>query len=438
MRPNPSWFTRTLGAWMVKNIPIIASMSDHAWFFQGTSRTLTQTLGNKTENPYAVNPWVRGAIESVAMNISSTPLMWKNSRDKKAATRDAEQWITLFEKPGTLMGQTQLIEATIIYLLLSGECMWVLDRKEPTAMPLAIEPFNGKLFDAVLDKQGNLLRWMVEVVDKEGHKRTMFFEKWEVCFFRLYNPYDKLRGLAPLEAAQLGIDQDQLASQYNKAFFSNSAMPGGVIEVEEELGEDAFNRMREQFQEHHAGVSKAHVMAILEGGATYKQMVPSQKDMEFQAQKSWNRDEILACFKVPKLELGIWTDVNFSIAKVQAREFWVKTLLPKMKLIEFVLWTQLFSTTSTGKIYAEFDVSKIDALQGEVLEKIEMSFKLWQMGWPANQLNERFSLGMEKIPNGDTSYVMNNVYEVKPSGEIIFPPSGPGPQDTGGSSNAKK
>jgi HK97 family phage portal protein len=415
-KPKQSWWGR-----FIKSIPVIGSMSTNEWFFQGTSRTLTQVLGTEITNPYEVHAWVRGAIESVSLNIAGCPLAWKNSRGTKAAERDADPWITLFEKPNEMMGQQQLFEATVVYLLHYGECMWVLDRSAPTAMPTAMEPYNGKLFEARVDKKGNLLGWTVETTYPDGSKHTIPFEKWEVCFFKLFNPYDRLRGLAPLAAAQLAIDQDALASQYNKAFFKNSALPGGVVEVEEEMTEDAFNRMRQQFLDHHQGVNKSHTLAILEGGAKYKQLVPSQKDMEFLNQKKWNRDEILACFKVPKLELGIWDDVNFAVAKVQAREFWVKTLIPKMTLIEYVLWTQLFSVTSTGKIFAEFDTAKIEALQGDVAEKVEMAWKLWQMGVPLNRLNERFGFGLDALPHGNTGYVMNNANRVDATGAVLLP-----------------
>lgn len=415
-KPKQSWWGR-----FVKSIPVIRSMGTNEWFFQGTTRTLTQVLSTEITNPYEVHAWVRGAIESVALNIAGTPLAWKNSRGTKAAERDAAPWVTLFEKPNEMMGQQQLLEATLIYLLHYGECMWILDRSEPTAIPKMIEPYNGKMFEARLGKKGELLGWSVETVYPDGKKVTIPFEKWEVCFFKLFNPYDRLRGLAPLAAAQLGIDQDTLASQYNKAFFKNSALPGGVVEVDEEMTDEAFNRMRMQFLEHHQGVNKSHTLAILEGGAKYKQLVPSQKDMEFLNQKKWNRDEILACFKVPKLELGIWDDVNFAVAKVQAREFWTKTLYPKMKLIEYTLWAQLFSVTGTGKVFADFDTSGIESMQGDMVEKVDMAFKLWSMGYPINQLNTRFSLGLEKQKHGDVSYVMNNANLIDQTGAVQLP-----------------
>jgi HK97 family phage portal protein len=411
-----------LEEWIVKkSIPVIRRLSNSQFLLEGTSRmtSLSSIIGGHTVNePYREHAWVHGAVESVALNISQTPLTWKNSRDKKAAERQSNKWLTLFEKPNQDMGLQQLMEATVTYLLLNGECMWVLDRAEPTALPTEIMPFDGRLFEPILNKAQKVVGWKTESIGEDGQKTTVPFKRWEVCHFKLFNPYDPIRGLSPIEAAQLGIDQDSLASQYNKAFFSNSALPGGVIEIEDSLTEEQFNRMLAQFREHHQGVNKAHTLALLEGGATYKQLAISQKDMEFLNQKKWNRDEILACFKVPKLELGVWDDVNFAVAKVQAREFWVKTLVPKMKLIEWVMWAQLFSVSGTGNIYAEFDLSDVEALQGDMVEKVEMAFQLWQMGYPLNKLNKRFKLGLDDVPNGNASYVMQNVNQVDESGKI--------------------
>lgn len=429
-----SALTRSLKAWIQKSIPVVWRMNESNWLFQGTTRsTLTQTLSRATvSDPYRVHPWVRGAMESVALNIASCPVAWKNSQNKQASERDAKHWVTLFEKPNNTMGLQQLWEATIIYLLHYGECMWVLDRQEPTEMPKEIQPVNGLLFEPRISKGGHLIGWVAKTRNAQGYEIEIPYAMHEVVHFKLFNPYDPYRGLAPLEAAQMGLDQDYLASQYNKAFFSNSALPGGVIEIDEEMNDESFTRMKQQFQDHHQGVNKAHMLAILEGGAKYKQLVPSQKDMEFLNQKKWNRDEILACFKVPKLELGVWDDVNFAVAKVQAREFWVKTLIPKMKLIEFTLWAQLFSVTSTGNIFLEFDTSKIEALQGDMVEKVEMAYKLFLMGVPFNQLNQRFGLNIEgNLPNWNATYVATTVNQVGTDGKIVIPPVPQGPPGSG-------
>lgn len=422
MRNPIQWFNDTF---VTRSIPVVQRMSDTQFTLQGTQRSATYGILSQSNvvEPYRVHAWVRAAIESVALNIAACPIMWKNSQGKLAdPKREARKWTDLFEKPSDDMGLQQILEATMVYLLHYGECMWVLDRETPTSVPRAMYPYNGKLFEPVLSgDETKLIRWKVKT-KRDNREVEITFEKSEVVFFRLFNPYDRWRGLAPLEAAQIGIDQDYLASQYNKAFFANSAMPGGVVEIDEEMSEESFNRLRTQFMDAHQGVSKAHMLAILEGGAKYKQLMVSQKDMEFLNQKKWNRDEVLACFKVPKMEVGVWDQVNFAAAKIQARDFWMKALMPKMRLIEYALWAQLFSVTGTGNIYMEFDTTKIEALQGDMVEKVDMARKFFEMGVPFGELNKRFGFNFEtELPHWKTSYVISTVNEVDAAGKMQMP-----------------
>jgi hypothetical protein len=117
--------------------------------------------------------------------------------------------------------------------------------------------------------------------------------------------------------------------------------------------------------------------------------------MEFLAQKKWNRDATLAVFGVPKAELGITEEgANLAIVKVQAREFWLKNLIPKMKLIEWAMWSQLFSRINGGRVWAEFDTGGIEALSDELHEKVQTGRTLWEVGYTMNQINKRLNLGM--------------------------------------------
>ena len=157
------------------------------------------------------------------------------------------------------------------------------------------------------------------------------------CSFRYFNPYDDYRGLSPLTAAQLSLEQDHYASEYNRNFFINGAQPGGVLESKENLMQEEFDRLLAQWNDRHQGVDKAHQIGLLEGGLTYKQTGISQADMVFLEGRKSNRDEVLAgIYKVPKSELGI-EQINFSYAKDNAPEALLdKTSLPKMLLLELV------------------------------------------------------------------------------------------------------
>lgn len=132
------------------------------------------------------------------------------------------------------------------------------------------------------------------------------------------NPY---RGLGPIQSILTDIDSVKFSAQWNRAFFENSAEPGGVVEVPQTLNDNEFQRLRDQWAEDHRGVAKAHRVAILEAGAKWVSNSFSQKDMQFVELRGVGRDVILEAFGFPKFGLGIVEDVNR--ASAEASEYFI-------------------------------------------------------------------------------------------------------------------
>jgi HK97 family phage portal protein len=363
-------------------------------------------------HPYKDHVWVYSCVNAIAQNLMGIPLLFFTGSRKDKKLVETGPLVQLFETPNPMMSGAQLIEATFIYLGLCGEAFYIAERKNPREVPKELWTFHPNRFKEVVDKDTGLIAgWTYE----KGGKKVPF-EAHEIIFFRYFNPYHEYRGLAPLQAAQAGIDQDFWASRYNAAFFKNNAQPGGILETSANLGDEEFKRLLAQWNDRHQGANKAHAIALLEGGVTYKQTGLSQKDMDFLEQRKFNREEIMAAFKVPKSELGIYEDLNFATAKTQDRVFWTKTLLPKMALFEFVIWHQLLSGLSGPEIWAEFDRTAVDALKEDLKEMLDAGQKVWQMGVPFNVVNETLNLGFPKVEGGDVGYLPFNLMPVGSQG----------------------
>ncbi|MEJ2673061.1 MAG: phage portal protein [Deltaproteobacteria bacterium] len=353
---------------------------------------LTQMSSGELKEPYKQHVWVYACINAIAQSISSVPLLFKTGTRKDPKIVESHPLVNLFETPNPLMSGSQLIEATFIYLGLTGEAFFIVERDHARQVPKEIWVCHpGRFTEAVDAKTGLIAGW----VYSKGVKKIPF-QPHEVIFFRYFNPYHDYRGLAPLQAARAGVNQDFWASKYNEAFFKNSAQPGGVLETAGNLSDEEYQRVKAQWQDRHQGASKAHAIALLEGGLSYKQTGLSQKDMDFLEQRKWNREEIMAAFKVPKPELGLYDDVNFATSKTQRKLFWENTLLPKMSLFEFVLWGQLCRHIDGGRVWAEFDYSSIGALQEDRKELVDSAKALWGMGVPLNIANEYLGLGASR------------------------------------------
>jgi HK97 family phage portal protein len=157
---------------------------------------------------------------------------------------------------------------------------------------------------------GRLIGW----VKHKDNGEMVPLRLHQVLYIKFWNPDSPIDGLSPISAAANGIEGDLLASQFNTNFFQNSGSPAGVIEMEGNLTDEQFNRLVRQYEDRHGGTQNAHKVLILEANAKFKQSSFTQKDMDFLNQKKWNRDETLAVFNVPKMEVGVWDDINFAIA----------------------------------------------------------------------------------------------------------------------------
>ena len=377
--------------------------------------------GGGITQPYANHAWVYACISHIAQSIAGVPLLFFTGSRKDKKLVESGPLVDLFESPNPTMSGQQLIEATKIHMGIAGEAFWLLDRKSPTEIPKEIWALAPNRFTEHVDKQTGLIDgWVYKVGTK-----AIPLQPHEVVFFKYFNPDNDYRGLSPLSAARQGVDQDYWAAQYNGAFFQNSAQPGGVISVKTGLTDEQFTRLKNQWQDRHGGVNKAHRIGILEGDATYTNTGLSQKDMDFLKGREFNREEILAVFKMPQSELGLLRGVQFAWAKQAELQFWRHCLEPKMSLMESSIWSQLHSQLPGAPVWVEFDRKAIAALQADRGVQTTLAQQYFGMGVPFNQINEVLDLGFESIDGGDVGYLPFNLSPV--GSATVHPPTVPAP-----------
>jgi len=349
-----------------------------------------QSAGGGITTPYSQAVWVYSALSTIANNISQVPLKFYTGSKDKSNEVTTGKVFDLFNKPNPYMSIEQLIEITLINLGLYGEAFWILDgRKNVTQIPSEIWTFNPTRFAPVISN-GMITGWTYI----NGSKQIPL-QSWEVIHFKHANPYDDIRGLSPLEAVKMGIDQDYYASRYNSAFFANGATVGGFISSEKNLTDDQFKRLVGQFENRHKGESKAHKIGILEGGMKFIPTRLTQKDMDFIQLKKLTREEIFAAFKVNSVVLGLYEDVkSYEGMKTAHKAFWQECLIPKMNLIVNTMWHVLLNDIDGGKTWAEFDLSGVSALQDDFNSTIINAEKLKGMGFDLVTINERLKLNM--------------------------------------------
>ena len=199
------------------------------------------------------------------------------------------QALAVLQKPNPFYSRFTLMEASQQHMEMTGEWIWVVEYDPRANFPVGLWPVRPDRMEPVPDPADYLKGWVYTSPD--GREQVPL-EPREVIQGRYPNPMDPYRGLGPVQSVLVEVQADRAAAEWNRNYFWNSAEPGGVIQVDHALDDDEFDELAGRWRESHRGVSRAHRVAILEGGQTWVPNSHSIKDMDFTALRGLSRDQI--------------------------------------------------------------------------------------------------------------------------------------------------
>lgn len=206
-------------------------------------------------------------------------------------------------------------------------------------------------------------------------------------------------GVTPLTYAALTIDIGLSQDKFERNFYLNRASTSGIFQYPNELGDEAFKRLKKDIKKNYTGLQNAGVPMILEGGGQFKEVTMKLTDAQFLESKRFRIEDVCRIFRIPlHLVQDLTRSTNNNIEH-QSLEFIVYTMLPWFKRWEENLNLQLLSNESKRKNrYFEF---KVDALlRGDAQTRASAYAQGRQWGWLSVNDIRRLE-NMDPIENGD-------------------------------------
>ena len=261
------------------------------------------------------------------------------------------QALSVLNRPNSFFSQPGLMEIGQQSLDLTGESWWVIERDSRASFPTGIWPVRADRMEPVPDAAAYLKGYVYTGPDRE----KVPLEVNEVIQVRYPNPLDPYRGLGPIQAILVDVDASRYSAEWNRNFFINSAQPAGVIQVDHSLDDDEWNALTNRWRETHRGVSRAHRVAVLEGGMTWVPNQMSMRDMDFTALRELGRDVIREVFGIHKVMLGVSDDVNRANAQTGEEVFAAWQVIPRLDRWKTALNEQFLPMFGTTGAAVEFD-----------------------------------------------------------------------------------
>jgi hypothetical protein len=153
------------------------------------------------------------------------------------------------------------------------------------------------------------------------------------------------------------------------------------------------------------GAENWHKPIVLEEGVTdIKTFSYPPKDTEWLEQRKLAREEIAAIFGVPDEMMGYGRNTyeNYGESRMV---LWTLTLVPLIGHRDSSLTEsfQRIGMLRPGE-RIDTDVSEISELQDDLSGKSETAVRLFSLGVPFNQIDDRLAMGIGEIPGGDEPF----------------------------------
>lgn len=283
------------------------------------------------------------------------------------------QALNVWNRPNPFMPRQELVETVAQHLRLVGEGWMVVEYVG--SVPAALWPVRPDRIAPIPDPKDFISGYVYSSPDGE----QVPLDTSEVIFIRQPCPWDVYRGMGAVQTILTDLYSAAYAAEWNKNFFLNSAMPGGIIELEHTLNDTQFKSMLARWRESHQGVSNAHRVGILEMGK-WKDRQFSMKDMQFSELRGVSREIIREAFAYPQFLLGQPEGSNRASAMaaeyVEAR----RLLVPDLERFKAALnfdFLPLFKATGEN---LEFDYqSPVPADEDQEAKTTLTKVQAWQI-----------------------------------------------------------
>lgn len=188
---------------------------------------------------------------------------------------------------------------------------------------------------------------------------------WHVRIFTL----DGLTGLSPIAYAKQTVGLGLATEEHGSRLFGNGAVTSGVLQTDQYLKDDAWERLKTDFENRHQGLANAHKPMILEMGLKWQQISMTSEDAQFLETRKFQLEEICRIFRVPLHMIQNTDRATFNNIENLGIGFINYSLVPYLTRIEQRINAGLVKPSKQGVFYAKFNAGAL--LRGDMKSRFD-------------------------------------------------------------------
>lgn len=362
--------------------PAVVSSWDEAWGIGSTEDQPAYGDYVKTSNAVYTCATLRAEL------LASLPLrLYKLNKSGEQSEVTGTELNKQLERPNEWWTQNRLLHMTELALCLWGKAYWFIDRgSSGKGAARGIYWARPDRVEIIPDRDDYVNHFIYKPT---WGGRPLEFGPGETLWLRFPNPLDEYDGLSPMGAARLAADTASSAMKSNKQIFDNGLQPGGFITPPsgQQWSMEQAKEWEEILRARFKGEDKRHRWAVMRTEMQMQAAPVTPKDAEFLGMLAWALEDVCRAYKVP-LDL-IGGQRTYENMQAAMKAMWSHCILPEADFIASEITLQLLPIFGNADL-AEFDHSKVEALQEDRSEIVTQMKTLYDMGVPLNALLTEF------------------------------------------------
>lgn len=253
-------------------------------------------------------------------------------------------------RPNPYMSAYTLKELLQVHVTVWGNAYVNIEWSKAGA-PKALWPLMPSQTEPVVDEEGEV--WYVTATPSGEMRRVQPEDIIHIKALSLSG----LKGLTPISVIREKIGIQQASDKFIGSFYANGTTTRGILKTPVELNSPAKQKVREEWEKLHTGLTNAHRIAILDASLEYQDIGMPLADAQFIETQKWGISEIAKIYKIPPHKLGLLDRATFSNIEHQSLEYVKNTLQPIIVNWEQELNYKLFTAKERQRYYVKFNVT---------------------------------------------------------------------------------
>lgn len=311
------------------------------------------------------------AVEILSKLISTLPLMtYENKSGMRTLARDTNLWFLLHDSPNSRMTTVEFWTALLLNLLFRGNGYARIQRNERTGEAEALWPMPSDQVEMRVLPDGSEI-----YLYRIGNDVAVLAAE---NVFHLKEMGNGVIGWSRLDYMRATLGESKNAQTAANKLFANGGKPTGVLMVDNVLGLDQRQALKDSFAEMATGSTSR--LYVLEANMKYQQINLSPEDMQLLTTRQFTVQEIGRWFGVPSILLN-QTEGTTTLGSSSSdiiETFYKLTIRPMVINIEQALKKRVLTSAQRARYTVEYSMDAL--LRASLKDRVEIAAKQVQNG----------------------------------------------------------